>query len=114
MLSKDKQLVCRFNMSRSLINFSYVNKLEILHLKRNDKYIMSWNLAIVIVLEFNHDIQWISITQKTNCFIYYFFNYITKNDLSTIQLLVIAKLLLKSVKTFKKNFNSFDWKQTQI
>jgi hypothetical protein len=90
---------CRFGMPRDLVPSSTVDEFGIVHLARNDPWIIPWNPAIASCIRSNQDISWIPIVSKSLSLLYYITNYATKDDVSPDQILAKAALLKQSIET---------------
>ena len=97
---KDK---CRFRMPRDLQPVSCADDFGVIHLKRDDGWITSYNPAIATCIRSNHDITWIPTNVKALSYIYYLTNYATKADVSPHQILVKAALITDSMKSINSD-----------
>ena len=93
---------CRFRMPRDLQPVSCADELGVIHLKRDDGWITSYNPAISTCIRSNHDITWIPTSVKALSYIYYLTNYATKADISPHQVLIKAALITDSMKSVNR------------
>jgi Helitron helicase-like domain at N-terminus/PIF1-like helicase len=98
---------CRFSMPRELVQTSYVDDRGVVHVKRSDPWITSYNSAIATSIRSNHDISWVPTSTKALALVHYLTNYATKADISPQQMLLKAALLTESKERLESN-NSGD------
>lgn len=94
-----KKSKCRFGMPRELVPVSYGDEFGVVHVKRDDPWITSYNPAIATCFRSNHDVTWIPTNAKAHAYIYYLTNYATKADLSPQQILIKTALMVESRKS---------------
>jgi len=90
-------------MPRELVAETHADEFGVVHIKRDDSWITSYNPAIATCLRSNHDITWIPTNAKAHAYIYYLTNYATKADISPQQILIKAALMAESRKKIIAN-----------
>ena len=90
---------CRFGMPRDLVPTSHVDQFGVVHVKRSNGWVTSYNPAIASCIRSNHDITWIPTSSKALAYVYYLTNYATKADISPQQILVKGALIADSIKS---------------
>ena len=86
-------------MPRELVPTSHVDQFGVVHVKRSNGWVTSYNPAIASCIRSNHDLTWIPTSSKALAYIYYLTNYATKADISPQQILVKGALIADSIKT---------------
>ena len=99
---------CRFGMPRELVPNSYVDRFGVVHVKRTNGWVTSYNPAIASCIRSNHDITWIPTSSKALAYVYYLTNYATKADISPQQILVKGALIADSMKSAGNNIANAD------
>lgn len=82
---------------------SFVDDLGVVHVKRSDPWITSYNSAIATSIRSNHDISWVPTSTKALALVHYLTNYATKADISPQQMLLKAALLAESKERLESN-----------
>ena len=59
-------------MPRELVPTSHVDEFGVVHVKRSNGWVTSYNPAIASCIRSNHDITWIPTSSKALAYIYYF------------------------------------------
>lgn len=90
-------------MPREIIPQSTIDKLGIIHLRRNHQWVTPWNPAIASCIRSNHDISWIPTISESLSNLYNITNYATKDDVSPWQTVAKAALLKRSIDRAKSN-----------
>jgi hypothetical protein len=99
---------CRFGMPRELVPMSNVDDFGVVHVKRTNGWVTSYNPAITTCIRSNHDITWIPTTAKALAYVYYLTNYTTKADISPQQILLKSALIADSIKSINNNVSNSD------
>ena len=86
-------------MPRELVPTSHVDQFGVVHVKRSNGWVTSYNPAIASCIRSNHDLTWIPTSSKALVYVYYLTNYATKADISPQQILVKGALIADSIKT---------------
>ena len=99
---------CRFGMPRELVPTPYADRFGVVHVKRDNGWVTSYNPAIASCIRSNHDVTWIPTSSKALAYVYYLTNYATKADISPQQILVKGALIADSIKNGNETTSSTD------
>jgi hypothetical protein len=101
---------CRYRFPQSLIQKTHFeHEFELIHIKRNDKWLNNVNPWIMNVCCCNHDLKFIAIFGKDGkTLIYYITNYIMKTTNYTSHMYSLVKIGVQKIQETYSKTNSND------
>ncbi len=87
---------CRFNFPRPIISDLYIDDAGSIFLQKNNIWVNPWNPALTSILQSNHDVTFVALSNNVLVLIYYITNYATKGDCSQYQRIIGAAFVKKA------------------
>jgi hypothetical protein len=95
--SKKGARKCRFYFPRPKVEASYIDKLGVAHLHRDNEWVNPYNPWIAASIGSNQDLSFLATRAKALALLYYITNYATKDEASTYQMVATAAMIRKAL-----------------
>src|SRR5579871_2826950 len=104
--SKRGERKCRFYFPRPKVEASYVDKLGVTHLHRDNEWVNPYNPWIAAAIGSNQDLSFLATRSKALALLYYITNYATKDEASTYRMVTKAAIIKKTLEQAEQAFNN--------